>query len=601
MESNPLGRRITPLGMPPVVFPDSKDGKRQLEHRVSLSGGDFILPESFDKFMAAVYGPQTLRWIRIKVGLVALLSVVLFNSTRYDMNQDIACWFFRIIPPVLLVFTVATLDVKTPATWVKRHCHVTLLSAIIFMIGTVYLHVITFDYESEKIVRPESAACSHEAWLAADNLFAAFVGTHSLYLVLVVYITKHAFNMRFRQLLIIVPCAMICEAVFVFVAYDQLRSLGCGKQTTWQSGGIIHLKSHLGMCVAFALFLYETRVHDLLVINSFIERAHLSNRVVSLETRSSSSLEPANMRESLNELGSMASDGTVEMLLHQALSLDKTVRDNASRGIRSYIASARVVVPATAKAAQKLKTKPATTSMRKRNWLLEAGASGVAPSMDDQLRRVAAAKTGLEVAQAWISRIMGTSWDVAAENKSQVFLGGSCNPTTWRKDIAIPRLSAVGIPFYNPQVDDWHPGLVDEEAKAKEEADVLLFIIDNETRSLASVVEAAEHIVRGRNVVLSIVDAVPTGDIQDAELKDLNRMRSYLRDVATRHAVPWTSSVPDAIDVVIRRVKGETARSESTNSARSENEQAADGMTMRIMAMEETPQESPPGAHRPIA
>lgn len=32
----------------------------------------------------------------------------------------------------------------------------------------------------------------------------------------------------------------------------------------------------------------------------------------------------------------------------------------------------------------------------------------------------------------------------------EVFLGGSCNPTTWRADVAIPTLQNLGISFYNP-------------------------------------------------------------------------------------------------------------------------------------------------------
>lgn len=32
----------------------------------------------------------------------------------------------------------------------------------------------------------------------------------------------------------------------------------------------------------------------------------------------------------------------------------------------------------------------------------------------------------------------------------EVFLGGSCNPTTWRADVAIPTLNKLGISFYNP-------------------------------------------------------------------------------------------------------------------------------------------------------
>lgn len=32
----------------------------------------------------------------------------------------------------------------------------------------------------------------------------------------------------------------------------------------------------------------------------------------------------------------------------------------------------------------------------------------------------------------------------------EVFLGGSCNPTTWRSEIAIPTLQSLGITYYNP-------------------------------------------------------------------------------------------------------------------------------------------------------
>lgn len=35
----------------------------------------------------------------------------------------------------------------------------------------------------------------------------------------------------------------------------------------------------------------------------------------------------------------------------------------------------------------------------------------------------------------------------------EVFLGGSCNPTTWRADVAIPLLNKLNISFYNPVSD----------------------------------------------------------------------------------------------------------------------------------------------------
>ncbi len=72
--------------------------------------------------------------------------------------------------------------------------------------------------------------------------------------------------------------------------------------------------------------------------------------------------------------------------------------------------------------------------------------------------------------------------------------GGSCNPTTWRRDICIPKLAAAEIPFYNPQVDEWHPALVDIETDKKNEASVLFFVIDSQTRAIASMLEVASLI-----------------------------------------------------------------------------------------------------------
>ena len=34
--------------------------------------------------------------------------------------------------------------------------------------------------------------------------------------------------------------------------------------------------------------------------------------------------------------------------------------------------------------------------------------------------------------------------------KCEVFLGGSCNPTTWRRDAAIPALHKAGVTYFNP-------------------------------------------------------------------------------------------------------------------------------------------------------
>ena len=84
----------------------------------------------------------------------------------------------------------------------------------------------------------------------------------------------------------------------------------------------------------------------------------------------------------------------------------------------------------------------------------------------------------------------------------QVFLGGSCNPTTWRRDQAIPYFRSLSVSFYNPQVTDWTPDLVAIEHRAKELAPLLFFVIDHDTRALASIVEVCYLAARGRRIIV---------------------------------------------------------------------------------------------------
>jgi raw len=123
--------------------------------------------------------------------------------------------------------------------------------------------------------------------------------------------------------------------------------------------------------------------------------------------------------------------------------------------------------------------------------------------------------------------------------RSIIFLGGSCNPTTWRHDVAIPALEQAGVRYYNPQVEDWSPALVEVEAQAKKEAEVLLFVIDGQTRAIASMIEVSEYAALGRKIVV-VIEEIPDGTTIDGQvitgrqLKDLNRGRDYVADVVKR-------------------------------------------------------------------
>ena len=117
--------------------------------------------------------------------------------------------------------------------------------------------------------------------------------------------------------------------------------------------------------------------------------------------------------------------------------------------------------------------------------------------------------------------------------KKYVFLGGACNPTTWRENIAIPHLDRIQIRYYNPQIDDWSPSLIDLENKAKEEASHLMFVISPETRGITTFLEITYYlgVCPERLIIVDLFTPTHMYNRGSAEEnKDVNRGREYVLD-----------------------------------------------------------------------
>lgn len=53
-------------------------------------------------------------------------------------------------------------------------------------------------------------------------------------------------------------------------------------------------------------------------------------------------------------------------------------------------------------------------------------------------------------------------------------LFGTCDNNRWR-DTFMAKYQELGVPYFNPMVDNWYPGLVIEEAKHLAEDEIILF------------------------------------------------------------------------------------------------------------------------------
>jgi hypothetical protein len=70
----------------------------------------------------------------------------------------------------------------------------------------------------------------------------------------------------------------------------------------------------------------------------------------------------------------------------------------------------------------------------------------------------------------------------------KVFLGGTCNESTWREHIK----PLLNIPYFDPVVEDWNEEAQREEERQKDSSDIHLYVITKEMTGVFSIAEAVD-------------------------------------------------------------------------------------------------------------
>ncbi|CAL4116899.1 unnamed protein product [Meganyctiphanes norvegica] len=141
-----------------------------------------------------------------------------------------------------------------------------------------------------------------------------------------------------------------------------------------------------------------------------------------------------------------------------------------------------------------------------------------------------------------------------ASPQYEVFLGGSCGNTTWRQDLAIPRLKENGISFYNPQVTHWSEALIELEYHAKQTSMVLFYVLDRETRNIVSMVEAAYLSGSQRKLILVLDCYRRPGDlicgesVSEQEHQELVNGINTVQDLVERQGIPVFGDMNHALN-----------------------------------------------------
>ena len=98
--------------------------------------------------------------------------------------------------------------------------------------------------------------------------------------------------------------------------------------------------------------------------------------------------------------------------------------------------------------------------------------------------------------------------------EKKVFLGGTCNGTTWRDDL----IQYLKIDYFNPVVKDWTSECQENEYKEKEICMIHYYHITSEMKGVFSIAEVIDSVHNKNKITILCVD--PTG-FEESELKSL--------------------------------------------------------------------------------
>ncbi len=101
----------------------------------------------------------------------------------------------------------------------------------------------------------------------------------------------------------------------------------------------------------------------------------------------------------------------------------------------------------------------------------------------------------------------------------KVFLGGTCNDSTWRQRI----IRHLTIDYFNPVVDDWTEECMAEEIRQRESCDFCLYTITPKMIGVYSVAEVVDDSnKRSEKTVLVLLGIDGASEFTDAQWKSLN-------------------------------------------------------------------------------
>ena len=86
---------------------------------------------------------------------------------------------------------------------------------------------------------------------------------------------------------------------------------------------------------------------------------------------------------------------------------------------------------------------------------------------------------------------------------NKVFLGGTCNNSTWRDELIL----LLKMDYFNPVVEDWTPKCQEEEYRQKELCNIHLYVITKEMTGVFSIAEVVDSVHNKNKITILQVNS----------------------------------------------------------------------------------------------
>lgn len=144
-----------------------------------------------------------------------------------------------------------------------------------------------------------------------------------------------------------------------------------------------------------------------------------------------------------------------------------------------------------------------------------------------------------------------------------VGLFGTCDNIKWR-DPFMKKFDELGINYFNPMVDNWHPGLIEEENYFLNNAEIILFPVLAESLGSGSLGEigfSVQNVIRNinngrRQFLIALIDDDCT-DMRKTEeerkrsVKDRKLVKSKLRKNVSCPIITLVNTLDDMMHIAI--------------------------------------------------